>query len=228
MRYLSFLSLLSALFLHTSCKTSQPSAAISSPYSVGTVLPAAPATSMDTYNRAMKDVRFPATDQSHRVAVNQSIREKVIPRLQSLQGMVIDECADADGMTVARVTLPTLQLFNPMQRELTGQGVEILRKLSACLNTCEHTVVCIDVHCEKSTFAQRAQMTEIRAERIADALVAAGLDRQRIVATAGCSDALPVASNDTDEGKAKNRRAEIFVCADKRLYEMVQAGERRR
>jgi K(+)-stimulated pyrophosphate-energized sodium pump len=49
-----------------------------------------------------------------------------------------------------------------------------------------------------------------RAEAVKALLVAGGIDAARIK-TAGWGQEKPIASNDTEEGKAKNRRTELTV-----------------
>ena len=49
-----------------------------------------------------------------------------------------------------------------------------------------------------------------RAEAVKALLVAGGIDGSRI-ATAGCRQERPIASHDTEEGKAKNRLTELVV-----------------
>jgi OOP family OmpA-OmpF porin len=53
-------------------------------------------------------------------------------------------------------------------------------------------------------------LSEKRAQAVADYLVRAGLPASRFTAT-GYGSTQPVATNDTDEGKAQNRRIEFVV-----------------
>src|SRR6202011_2680605 len=53
-------------------------------------------------------------------------------------------------------------------------------------------------------------LSEKRAQAVADYLVKAGLPANRFTAT-GYGSTQPVATNDTDEGKAQNRRIEFTV-----------------
>jgi OOP family OmpA-OmpF porin len=53
-------------------------------------------------------------------------------------------------------------------------------------------------------------MSEKRAQAVADYLVQAGLPAERFKAS-GYGSLQPLASNDTDEGKAQNRRIEFLV-----------------
>jgi OOP family OmpA-OmpF porin len=53
-------------------------------------------------------------------------------------------------------------------------------------------------------------LSEKRAQAVMDYIVKAGLPASRFTAV-GYGSALPIASNDTDEGKAQNRRIEFMV-----------------
>ncbi|MCX7862861.1 MAG: OmpA family protein [Bacteroidales bacterium] len=54
-------------------------------------------------------------------------------------------------------------------------------------------------------------LSEKRARAVADYLILQGLDKNRIVATRGYGEKRPVASNDTEEGRALNRRTEFVI-----------------
>jgi outer membrane protein OmpA-like peptidoglycan-associated protein len=53
-------------------------------------------------------------------------------------------------------------------------------------------------------------LSQARADAIKNELIDRGVDGSRIE-TAGMGQELPIASNDTAEGRAKNRRSEIVV-----------------
>ncbi|MDD4820085.1 MAG: OmpA family protein [Flavobacteriales bacterium] len=55
-----------------------------------------------------------------------------------------------------------------------------------------------------------AILSEKRANSVADALVSYGVEKERI-STRGYGDTIPISSNNTDDGKSKNRRTEIRV-----------------
>ena len=58
--------------------------------------------------------------------------------------------------------------------------------------------------------AANQTLSEGRAEAVAGALKAKGVDEARIAAR-GYGAARPIAANDNDEGKARNRRIEVIV-----------------
>ncbi|MFV9675756.1 MAG: OmpA family protein, partial [Anaerolineales bacterium] len=66
-------------------------------------------------------------------------------------------------------------------------------------------------------------LSEQRAVSVRDYLVSKGLDDSKVVTT-GMGAALPMASNDTEEGRAKNRRVEILVLGRFRESEHMGKG----
>jgi flagellar motor protein MotB len=59
-------------------------------------------------------------------------------------------------------------------------------------------------------FKDNAELSRARAENASRALVKGGLGADRVRAV-GYADSKPVATNDTEEGRTKNRRVEIIV-----------------
>lgn len=62
----------------------------------------------------------------------------------------------------------------------------------------------------KRPFKDNAELSQARAENASRALIKGGLGADRIRAI-GYAESRPVATNDTEEGRTKNRRVEIIV-----------------
>lgn len=58
--------------------------------------------------------------------------------------------------------------------------------------------------------AANKQLSDARARSVRDAMLAGGIDAARLDA-AGFGQERPIASNDTDAGRAKNRRTELVI-----------------
>ena len=69
--------------------------------------------------------------------------------------------------------------------------------------------------------AANKKVSDQRAQAVAKFLTQKGIAKERIVAD-GLSYDFPVADNSTEEGRAQNRRVEIYVSANE---EMVQEAE---
>jgi outer membrane protein OmpA-like peptidoglycan-associated protein len=57
-------------------------------------------------------------------------------------------------------------------------------------------------------------LSQKRAEAVRDYLIQSGISPDMIVATRGFGKTRPIASNDTEEGRSRNRRVEIIVDDD--------------
>jgi outer membrane protein OmpA-like peptidoglycan-associated protein len=87
----------------------------------------------------------------------------------------------------------------------------VLDTVAATLGEYNKTVIEVAGHTDSvgsDTYNQ--QLSERRANGVAAYLSGHGVDRTRIV-TIGAGELHPVATNDTDEGRAQNRRVEITI-----------------
>ncbi|WP_448585038.1 OmpA family protein [Thermaurantiacus sp.] len=84
-----------------------------------------------------------------------------------------------------------------------------LRELAGILNTYPSTIIGVFGHTDNTgSAAVNQRLSEERARSVADTLVGFGVNPARIE-TRGFSFNQPVASNDTPEGRARNRRVEM-------------------
>ena len=84
-----------------------------------------------------------------------------------------------------------------------------LDQVAQTLNAYPSTFIDVSGHTDSiGTDAVNQRLSEQRANAVADYLTYQGINRARI-ATRGYGKQFPIASNDTEEGRAKNRRVEI-------------------
>ncbi|OBJ50715.1 channel-forming protein ArfA/OmpATb [Mycobacterium asiaticum] len=94
---------------------------------------------------------------------------------------------------------------------LTPQDKQNLIKVADRLKACPNARVTINGYSDNSSSeAMNMPLTTQRATSVAEYLIANGVARDHVVAK-GLGSANPIASNDTVEGRAKNRRVEIVV-----------------
>jgi len=101
--------------------------------------------------------------------------------------------------------------FEPARATIDPDSTGLLDRLIETALRCPAATVEIAGHTDTDgDDASNQALSEKRAQAVADYLVKAGLPADRFTAV-GYGSTQPVASNDTDEGKAQNRRIEFVV-----------------
>jgi len=109
-----------------------------------------------------------------------------------------------------KVTFKNLTFASGSANISGGSGTEV-DNFAAILNTYPDVRINVNGYTDSSGDpAKNVTLSESRAVAVKNRLVAKGIDASRIV-TKGFGAADPVASNDTKEGMAKNRRIEVTV-----------------
>lgn len=102
----------------------------------------------------------------------------------------------------------TFQTGSP---DLTPESATTIQRIAQLLADNPGTRIEIGGHTDSDGEPEANEVLSLaRAEAVLSALVAAGVEADRLVAV-GYGDAIPVASNETGEGKAQNRRIEFLL-----------------
>jgi OOP family OmpA-OmpF porin len=125
----------------------------------------------------------------------------------------LDQCPETPkGATVNRVgcwALEGVVLFDFDSDDIKPEAYPLLNEVLTILKKNPQLSVEIQGHTDNVGSAEYNQtLSEERAQAVMDYLVKNGIDPQRVSST-GYGLTRPVASNDTDEGRAKNRRVEL-------------------
>jgi chemotaxis protein MotB len=125
----------------------------------------------------------------------------------------------------ARLTvgLPSHLLFSPGDATLKPEGVSMLKRIGTILGQLPDTAVQVTGHTDnqqlskslRKTFPNNKALSWARAENARRALINGGLPAD-VAKAVGLADTRPIASNQTEEGRQKNRRVELII---------TQAGE---
>ncbi|GEN29442.1 hypothetical protein HVA01_30880 [Halovibrio variabilis] len=127
---------------------------------------------------------------------------------------------DLDGVEVSRVEegislrVQDKLLFPSATAELTDEGSSLVGSLLETIQRYDGEVW-VEGHTDSQTistdeFSSNWALSSARAIAIVEALEAAGVDAERLRAV-GLAATKPLASNDTAEGRARNRRVEVVI-----------------
>jgi OOP family OmpA-OmpF porin len=101
--------------------------------------------------------------------------------------------------------------FETGRADIAAVSQGLLDNLAFVLNSCRQARVTIEGHTDSDGPAEfNLDLSKRRADAVAGYLATAGIAAQRL-ATAGFGATRPVASNDSEAGKARNRRIDFVV-----------------
>ena len=130
-----------------------------------------------------------------------------------IQNRRVDILLVAEVRALDKLLFPSLALFDPKSAKLSEAGQAFLeeqRLNSKALFDSAFYVEIVGHADSKGNAEDNIMLSKQRANTVRDYLVSKGLD-DSIVETKGMGDTMPIADNDTAEGRAKNRRVEILV-----------------
>lgn len=124
---------------------------------------------------------------------------------------------EGTGVSVTRVgdnlilNMPGNITFDVDRTEVRPEFLRVLDSVVLVLNKYDQTGIEVAGHTDSTGRAEyNLQLSERRAEAVAHQLITRGVNRVRI-ATIGLGQQQPIASNDTAEGRAQNRRVELTL-----------------
>ena len=152
----------------------------------------------------------------------------VIGRQMDKQAEELDgELANADVERVGegiQITFDNAILFEFGKSDLQGQARNDLAELATSLQKYANTDVVIYGHTDAvGSDDFNLRLSEQRAQAAANYLMSQGISRSRIT-TIGKGETAPVASNETDAGRAQNRRVEIAIFANEEFRQQAAQG----
>ncbi len=121
--------------------------------------------------------------------------------------------------------------FDSGRATLKKEGKEVLKKVGDALKGYENKIIRVVGHTDnvpvakslKATFPSNWELSVARATNVVRYLQEVGIPPERMVPS-GRAEYDPVASNDTPEGRQKNRRIEIMLIDKSLVSEMTKTG----
>ncbi|MBO7117987.1 MAG: OmpA family protein [Bacteroidales bacterium] len=145
--------------------------------------------------------------------------------LAKLEGASVETITDANGLEAIKVTFESGILFPFNGVNLSDQSKATLAQFANEMRDLPETNITIWGHTDNiGTAAVNQRISGQRADAVKTFLNQNGIANTRLDAV-GKSFDMPVADNATEEGRAQNRRVEIYVSANENMIRQAEAGQ---
>ena len=143
---------------------------------------------------------------------------------QLQQEATVETVTDKNNLQAIKVTFDNGILFPTGKSQLSSASMVSLTKFAESLKSNPETDITIYGHTDNTgSRAVNERLSKERAMAVANFLVGQGISRNRMT-TEGLAYDSPVADNSTAEGRAKNRRVEIYITANQNMIQQAQQG----
>ncbi len=149
--------------------------------------------------------------------------DKKAEELAAIEAAQVETVTDVNGLAAIKVTFDSGILFGFNSSKLSKESKESLDQFAKTMSDMTETDITVFGHTDNvGTAEANEKVSQKRADEVAAYLTKAGIATDRITAE-GKSFTMPVASNDTEEGRALNRRVEIFISANENMIKEAEA-----
>lgn len=149
--------------------------------------------------------------------------DKKAEELAAIEAAQVETVTDVNGLEAIKVTFDSGILFGFNSSKLSSESKESLDQFAQTMADMTETDITVYGHTDNvGTAEANEKVSKKRADEVADYLTKAGIAAERITSE-GKSYTMPVASNDTEEGRAQNRRVEIFISANENMIKEAEA-----
>ena len=150
--------------------------------------------------------------------------DKQAKELAQINGAQVDTLTDQNGLTAIKVTFDQGILFATGKSNLSASAKNSLNEFATSLLNNPQTNVQIYGHTDNTgSLATNQRLSKERALSVLNYLSGAGVPTSRMVSD-GFDYQFPVASNDTEAGRAQNRRVEVYISANEQMIQDANNG----
>lgn len=151
-------------------------------------------------------------------------KQKQELQAQLAQQAAVESVKDQNGLDAIKVTFNGGILFPFNKATLSNDAKADLTKFATSLNNNPETNVQIFGFTDNvGSMAANTKVADERADAVKNYLLHSGVNASRLTAQ-GMPMTDYVASNDTDAGRAQNRRVEIYITANQQMIQQAEAG----
>ena len=150
--------------------------------------------------------------------------DKAAEAAKQVEGAQVQEITDVNGLPAVKVTFDSGILFGFNSSTLSDEAKANLTQFAEVLKSTPDADVAIFGHTDNvGTEKANQSVSEKRAKAVAKHLEAQGVASSQIKDVLGMNYSQPVASNDTEEGRAQNRRVEVYMYASQAMIDAAEA-----
>lgn len=151
--------------------------------------------------------------------------DKKKAELAAIEAAKVEDATDVNGLQAIKVTFDSGILFATNSSTLSSEAKASLSKFAQSISgDMTDTNITIYGHTDNTGSASVNERISLqRAQSVASYLESRGIKASRIHSE-GKSFNDPVADNDTAEGRAKNRRVEVYVTANENMIKAAENG----
>ena len=150
--------------------------------------------------------------------------DKKAEELAALENAEVEKITDANGLEALKVTFNSGILFATNKSALNKTSKAELKDFADKMADFKETDITIYGHTDNTGSAEvNEKLSQQRAEAVQKYLQECGIAPERMVAQ-GMSYTMPVADNETKEGRAANRRVEIYISANEAMIKAAEAA----
>ena len=150
--------------------------------------------------------------------------DKQAKELAQIPGAQVDTVTDQNNLTAIKVTFDSGILFGFNKTNLSESAKTSLSQFATSLRNNPETNVQIFGYTDNvGTRAANDKVSTERASVVKTYLVNSGVNSSRL-SSQGMAWENPVASNDTEAGRAQNRRVEIYISANEQMVKEANDG----
>ena len=158
-------------------------------------------------------------------AIIGNVMDKKAEELAALEAAQVETVEDANGLKAIKVTFDSGILFATNKSNLSAEAKSNLKKFADEMKDLSDTDITIYGHTDNTGSAEVNERLSLqRANAVSAELQADGIAKSRIT-TEGKSFTMPEADNSTAEGRAQNRRVEVFISANQNMIAAAENGE---
>jgi len=151
--------------------------------------------------------------------------DKKAKELAELENAQVETVTDVNGLKAIKVTLDNGILFDFNKSTLKKEAKDELEKFAKEMADMPNTNINVYGHTDNvGTAEANKKVSDQRARAVASYLMKHGIEKDHILAE-GLSYDFPVADNSTAEGRAQNRRVEIYISANEDMIKAAENGE---